>query len=280
MTEPAGIDPAPETPPVSTPPPPSVEPPAPEPPRTLSGAGLRYGSDDNVPEWAVGKTADEILAMTQQLYTTVQQGTLPAAPATPPSPASPAPSQTPSVDPQLLYTDPAAYTQAVFDQARTIAREELASAAPNVTSPISTMAKEYARGHRPEVWSAYGPEIEAEMAKVNVNARANIETWKMAVDLVAGRHVDTIALKRAEELMAASGDTGSIASAGGITNPSPGSSLSPIAKLFSEKDPSVQGYIDDGLTAADVVTQAARMGKTEEAYAEMLKNRMTRRVGA
>jgi len=245
---------------------------------SLHGAGLRYGDGDPVPDWAKGRTADEILETANQLYAAIQSGT-PAQP-TAPTPATPPPPSSSPVDPNLMYSNPHEYDRQLRESIRTEMRTELASAANSVTSPMASMAKEQAKTHRPKVWDRYGPEIETTMAQLGPNARADVSSWKRVINYVAGEHVDELADARAKEILARGGDSGSLPTHGGPPNMDPASGLSPIRKLFAENHPAVDGYQRDRIPVEKVIAHALKRGHTEEGYAEMLEKNTIRRAGA
>lgn len=186
--------------------------------------------------------------------------------------------QTPAIDPNLMYNDPAAYTAAVIAAARAEARQEFQAETQSAVAPLASMARNQAMTFRPEVWARYGPEIDALMADVNANARLNVDLWKRAVNMVAGEHVDEIAREKAEALIR-SGDVGTMPTNGSapLGSGSP-SSASPIRALFASNDPAIQAHKEADLTADDVIAYYAKMGKDETRAAETLKNAASRRV--
>ena len=258
---------------------PSSTPATPAQPQGLKGSGLRYTSEDGVPDWAIGKTADEVLKITQELHTALVSNTPTTSQAPAPTPSYDAPAPSADVDWNLMYSNPAEYHRQLKASVRAETTRELASASSEVIRPLSQMARSQATGHRPEVWKAYGPEIDAVMARVPAQSKADISIWKEAVDIVAGRHVDTLARLKAEELMK-SGDTGMLQGSGGRPPGASSTPSSPIKALFAEDHPSIKPFREEGLTAADVIAQAARMGHSETKYAEMLTRKSNRRVVA
>lgn len=227
-----------------------------------------------MPSWAVGKTADEVLKMTIALNDTVVRGT----PQAPPTPiASPPAPPSPGIDPDLMYRDAAAYTAQVIAEAERRADARIAAASQGFGAPMSSMAREQARTHRPEIWAKYGPEIDTLMAEISGPARLNVDIWKRAVNMVASDHIDEIARERAETLIR-SGDVGGLRTSGGVLDPSGASVLSPVRKLFADNDSAIQTYKEAGLTASDVIAHYAKMGKDETKAAETIKNSASRRM--
>lgn len=250
----------------------------PEPtPRGLRGSGLRYQEGDGVPSWAVGRTADEILSTASELYDTIQRGASQPSVNTPPPPQTPLTTSRP--DPSLIYSNPDEYHRQM--EAWTDARinERLEVASQGVVTPLTSMAKAQAQTHRPEIWKKYGPEVETMMANLSPAVKANVAVWRQAVDLVASNHVDEIAREKAEALMRAGGDPGSLPSSGGPPAPNRSSSLSPLHKLFSERHEAVRDYIEDRVPVEKVIARAKARGYSEEDYAKMLVERATRKAG-
>lgn len=244
-----------------------------------------------MPSWAAGKTADEILDLTNQLYTALQRGEVaspaahapPSTPAyTPPSPVNPS-DGIPQVDPTLIYTDPAAYHRQMEARTEAIIAARISGAEANVSGPLASMAKNQAMQNpkRKLVWEKYGPEIEAIIARVPPQARGRPDLWEEAADMVAGRHVDELAQARADEIMRRGSDAGQLSTQpGGNTPPTPGANRSPIDKLFDERHLAVKGFVDDNVSPAQVKAYAVARGYDEETYAKMLTDRTARKAGA
>lgn len=265
---------------------PSDTAPEPQAPRGLSGSGLRYSDADDVPDWAKGRTADEILSTAQQLYEALQAGQTAPAPAPAPTyQQAPTPAPTPQqglpeVDPNLIYSNPHEYHRQMEARQQAMVEARLNAASASVTSPMASMAKEQARMHRPEVWKKYGPEIEATMRQLGPQARADVSSWKRVVNYVAGEHVDELAAAKAQEMMSRGADSGSLRTQGGPPSMDPKSGMSPIRKLFAEEHPAIHGHLKDRITPETVIKHAAKRGYTEEAYAELLIKNATRSAGA
>lgn len=227
----------------------------------------------------VGKTAAEVARLAKDMYAALQRGT-PTAPA--PAPVAPKPvigAAGAGVDANLIYRDANAYTEAVLAEATRRAQENLASAGASFVTPLASMARMHAKAHRPDIWNSYAPEIEATMATLPDASRGDVSTWQRVVDFVASQHVDEIAEKRAREIIARGGDTGTLMS-GSVAGPSGIATMTPIRKLFSDNHPAIAGYKQDGLTPEMVIAQASKMGHTEEKYANMLTRRAAAVGGA
>jgi hypothetical protein len=126
-----------------------------------------------------------------------------------------------------------------------------------------------------EVWSKYGPEIDMTMTNVPIQNRADVNMWRQAAELVAGKHYKELARSEAERL-ASTADSGMLSSGSGVGT-APSVSSDPIDQLFAENHPSIQPFKSIGKSAADIRQHALAMGHSSEAYAEMLKNKRTLR---
>jgi hypothetical protein len=246
-------------------------------PKGLRGAGLRYAADDpSIPDYARGKTADEVLALSQKVYNAAMSGSQATPPASPaPPPQMPATNVTntnqPTLpDPQLQYSDPAAYQAALiaYNQA-TMQQQMQTFAAPMLAQQASFARAEARRNPRyTAIWEKYSGEIDAQMVNVPLQART-LEAWEMAAKIVAGDHLDELAQARAETL-AAQGDSGTISGSEvpGRTAATAGDALS---EMFRSNDPAVEKFRKIGYDAPKLIAHAAKMGHTPEAYATLLK---------
>lgn len=255
---------------------------------------FRYGTSSDVPTWAQGRTADEILKTASDLYAALQRGETASAPASSGVDVSNFNTQsvndmTPSsggsggddVDPNLLYSDPAAFTQRLRDSIRREMRSEMQQAAGSLTTPLASMAKHQAMQNpkRKLTWEKYGPEIETIVARLPEHARARPEIWDEAARMVAGEHVDELAQAKAEEIIRRGSDSGMLPSQGGPPAPSgSGSSGSPLAKLFDARDPAVKGFIDDGIPLEKVRSHYRKRGYTKDEDIVELLTRTKKKV--
>lgn len=284
----------PENAPAGNNPPNEPNPPEPQPPsepqpgsepaaRGLKGSGLRYTAEDGVPDWAVGKTADEILQLGQTFHSAAMgnqqlpQQNPPAPPQAPPMQTPQQPSAAGLPNPDLMYSDPAEYQR----QWDVYNRSQMQSMAQQLSQPMlqsqAQMARATARSDksRADVWADYSGEIDAEMARVPLEARANVDSWNLAADLIAGRHRHDLARKEAQTLAAAGGDSGTVRTDGLVPNGQASSNLDAIGKLFAEDSPAIKRFKDMGMSAAKVRDHAKMMGHTPEAYAEMLTKKQS-----
>lgn len=254
---------------------PSQEPPQPQAPLGLKGTDLRYQTDADVPDWAKGKTADEILAIAE----TMRNSLVTQPPQTQPTPTT---QQTTvqkqqALDPDLIYNDAAAYTQQMAGYVDQSVQRQIAAAATPILTPMVSLARDTASrdASMAEVWSKYGPEIDMTMTNVPMQNRADVAMWRQAAELVAGKHYKELARGEAERL-ASTADSGMLSSGGGVGTASP-TSGDPIDRLFADDHPSIQAFKRIGKSAADIRQHALTMGHSSEAYAEMLKNKRTLR---
>ena len=202
-------------------------------------------------------------------------------------PAAPAPVNVPvanaphRVNSDLVYRDAGAYTDEIMGAVDRLVNERLAGASQNFASPMSSMARDMAKSHKPEIWRAYEPEIDALMADVPAQAKLNVDLWKRAVNMVASDHIEEISRARAEEIMRSGNDTGGLRSGGGAPLGNvPSAASSPIRAMFASNDPAILPFKDAGLDAAAVIAHYAKMGKDETRAADTIKNAASRRVRA
>lgn len=274
----------------ATPPPPSSEPQPGQVARGLWDSGLKVEEDAPVPSWMRGKTFKEIADYSEQ----VMQAALTAAPAaTPPAPQpqpqqnyqpAPQPAQPQAAagmpNPDLMYSDAAEYQRqlAAFYDSRMQQQIQQASQ-PFLQSQVG-IARDSARRDPDDadVWAEYGHEIDQEMLRVPLQARANPDAWKTAASYVAGRHRKEMMQKAVERHGAQRHDSGTISSDGGIppgANGSAGAIGDEIDQLFHEDHPAVERFKKQGMNAQRVRAHAAAMGHSAEKYAEMLKRKAT-----
>jgi hypothetical protein len=232
-----------------------------------------------VPEWAVGRTADEILEIAKKMYEVVVQA--PHAPA-PPAPApAPAPSPAPALAPQapvqppnpdLMLTDPAEYQRQLTAYNQWLLDQRLQQVSVPVLASQAQMARNVVRSdpEYADVWASYGPEIDAEMARLPLEQRANPEMWRLATEMVAGRHRKELAAKLAAKA-AIPADAGTVPADAGVPHIQPNAHLDPIDRLFAEVPAIRERYEKAGVSAQAVKDHARAMGHTLESYAELLR---------
>lgn len=262
-----------------------------EPARGLRGAGLRYTAEDGVPEWAVGKTADEIVEIANELHQSLLDGSAYAGPsqqgAQPNGAQSPAngsrqpqPPQMnaqnggapPQPDPQLIYNDPSEYQRQLDAYNRWQTQQTIQQASGPLLQAQANMARDACR-RDPEyadVWDAYAPEIDALMQRVPMQNRADPKSWQQAAEMVAGRHRKELARKEAERL-AAEGNLGATIS-GDATTPGAdsGPSRDAISQLFADDHPAIQKFKEQGISAQKVRSHGVQMGHSPDEYAKIL----------
>ena len=254
----------------------------PKPPQTLEGSDLRISTDANTPEWAHGKNVGDLIAQVESLRDAVATATpapapLPPAPAAVPVPVPVAPASGISAD--AIYSDTEGFVRSIQDYTDAKVAEGLQAASGPILQPLAVMARNSAMANpkRKSVWDAYGPEIDAVMAKIPIENRANPELWDQAARMVAGEHIDELARKEADRLIASGGDAGMITSGGVTSATGNGITASPIQALFNDDHPSIQGFKEEGMSVSVVVDHARKMGYDEDTYAKMLEAKTSRR---
>lgn len=217
-------------------------------------AEFRYPDSPDVPAYARGKTASEILGLTQQLYQTVERvvGTTP--PAQPPAPpAAPAPTNL-ADDAYLTGAD---FRREAQTWAQQLARQNQATWDSVAQTNLELVKRDpqYA-----PIFAKYGPEVYNTLANVD-KSLWNVDNLRKVVRMVKADHVEEIASdlasQRLNEMQPTFRSTGAA--------PAPVSSNQPDYSLKSEKLPE------------DYRKRLAETGLTEEALDEFLRaNGMSR----
>lgn len=224
--------------------------------RSLKGAGLRYSSEDGVPAWAAGKTADEILAIASQAVGHIQaQSSTPAYTQNVQIPQAP--------DPELAYRDPVAYAReyAAYSDARVNA--QLAQVGAPVYGQLAAIARQQSKtGRYADVWRRWEPEIEIKLAGIPAQQRT-LELYDQAAQMVKADHIDEIAREQAEKLMAAGG-TGTERSSG--AGGAPPAAADPLEAAFAGNHPFFVDAKANGLSPASVRRFLEQTGQTAEEY--------------
>ena len=243
---------------------------SPSQPQAPAADPWRAGND--APEWARGKTPEEILGIAKQLAGVVQQhiqgGTAPAASPSPfaQSPHTPQPSyggyQPPQ--PQQPSYNPSPDEYVTGRDLQTWGQQAVQQVQPQLQAAIEMTAsgnlaqiqRDYATA-----FQKYGPEIYSTLANVPKNAWT-VDNLRKAVKFVLADHVEDLAREQAARVVAEM-DLGVRSSGGAPTGPV----SQPQAEytLQSEKLPS------------DWKERAAKAGLTEQALDEFCRaNDMTR----
>lgn len=269
---------------------PEAQPSEPQHGRGLKGAGLRYTAEDGVPEWAVGKTADEITELTDKLYKTIMNGSVyapqPQAPAAPSAPAAPyaAPFNMQGnaggpPDTALLYQNPEEYNRQLSAWHRAQTEQHLQNAAMPMLQGQVELAKAEAKRNpkNAEVWKRYAPEIEAELAHLPASLKANPKIWNDAADLIYGRHSDVFERDKLAAYKPA--DTGIMGADGLPNRTGTPQNLSPIAKAWAEDAGWIQQFKRlPGMSVAKLRQQVQKMGSSEADYVKHYEAKLAMRI--
>lgn len=190
-------------------------------------AEFRYPDAPNVPEWARGKSASEILAITQQLVETQAYGRSQPAPPQqqPPQPSYQPPAGNPNDDDYVTGRDLRAL--------RASATQEFQPLIQQLAQQHAATAYNIAKRDHADIFRRYEPEI------VQVLGRVPREQWTLdvienAVKFVKGNHVDELAEEKARRLAAQMEPTIRSSGSGGSASVSP---RTPELSLESEKLP-------------------------------------------
>lgn len=173
------------------------------PPASGPPAEFRFGSDANVPEWARGKTATEVL----NLASTMADALRANQPLPPPPPAAP-PAQPPTTPGNPTLDD---WIVRPDEASRRVAESVFADKLAPAIQGIQGIAQQFASTQRmlaetkfADDFRRWAPEIDAVMAQVAPEQRT-VDNYEKVVKFVRGNHVEEIAVERAKQLLAQGG---------------------------------------------------------------------------
>lgn len=232
-------------------------------------AEFRYTAGNGVPDWAVGKTAAEVLGLAVKQNEIISG--MPAYSAGQPKEV------TGNEKPWQQYVPNSGMAAAMPTDDEWVATPQKAfekALDANVASRFAPMfegmAASIAQGARAQAaivhakaFEKYGPEIDNEVAKVPIGQRT-VDLYRYAVDIVRGRHVDDVVEERVRERMA--GLPGAERSTGGASGAAASSGLLDWEKL----PPTVKDkWQRAGITEAEIREDCAKWGIRPEKFLEM-----------
>jgi hypothetical protein len=174
-----------------------------------------------------------------------------------------------------MYSDPAEYQRQLFAYNEWLTRQSIQQASAPFLQSQAQIARNASRSdpEYSDVWSEYAPEIDALMASLPVEQRANPQMWNQAAEMVAGRHRKELARKLAERLAASPSDTGTISTDGVGDSTGRAAPSDPIDRLFSEHPEIAERYRANGVDAAKLRSHLATMGRDPAQFVESLLKR-------
>ena len=225
--------------------------PSPEPFRFAAGAG--------VPDWAVGKTNQEVLAMAGQMaqaLQTVQPTRQPVAP----SVQQPVTVQQPSMPTQDDFTlDPVTATQRTLEYNYGLRVQPVLD---QLAAQMAGTGRQVAAMQHADEFRRWSPEIDQLVANVPAQQRT-AELYSQAVRLVKAAHLDELVTERANAKMAEMG-VGDRTSGGGTV-----ASLSPAAVDLTKLSPAYKAAMDAmGIGAGELHEFLGKTGQTMEQFVE------------
>lgn len=225
--------------------------PSPEPFRFAAGAG--------VPDWAVGKTNQEVLAMAGQMaqaLQTVQPTRQPVAP----SVQQPVTVQQPSMPTQDDFTlDPVTATQRTLEYNYGLRVQPVLD---QLAAQMAGTGRQVAAMQHADEFRRWSPEIDQLVANVPAQQRT-AELYSQAVRLVKAAHLDELVTERANAKMAEMG-VGDRTSGGGTV-----ASLSPSAVDLTKLSPAYKAAMDAmGIGAGELHEFLGKTGQTMEQFVE------------
>lgn len=206
---------------------------SPTPPSGESGkeqGEYRYPNDPNLPDWARGKTAAEILALTQQLVDDRVRGTQRQEPQ---QQYQPPQGYQPTQQYQSNPGDEDYVTGKDLKALRQAAMAELQPHLQQVMNQNAAAAYRMAKREYADVFKKYEPEIVAVLGNVD-RSQWSLDVIENAVKFVRGNHVDELAEEKARQLAAQMEPTIRSTGSGGSAPVSP---AKPEHSLDSEKLP-------------------------------------------
>ena len=226
----------------------------------------------NDPEWAKGKSREEIVALSQQVFQQLpqlqnQQQAQPVAP----QQQAPVPIGTP--DPDLQYSDPAAYQQQqdahqtalIQQQVQTMGQAALGPLYQNqamVNRRMVEQDSEYS-----EVFSKFGHEIDAQVASVPFDQRT-IDAYQWVANQVRGVHWKEFAYDARQTR----GNDSPTVSVG--DQPIPGAEPTyrdPLDEFWASDHAYVRAAKVEGLTKSDIRDQVGAMGLDVPSYIKAIQ---------
>ena len=225
--------------------------PSPEPFRFAAGAG--------VPDWAVGKTNQEVLAMAGQMaqaLQTVQPTRQPVAP----SVQQPVTVQQPSMPTQDDFTlDPVTATQRTLEYTYGLRVQPVLD---QLAAQMAGTGRQVAAMQHADEFRRWSPEIDQLVANVPAQQRT-AELYSQAVRLVKAAHLDELVTERANAKMAEMG-VGDRTSGGGTV-----ASVSPSAVDLTKLSPAYKAAMDAmGIGAGELHEFLGKTGQTMEQFVE------------
>ena len=253
-------------------------------PRTLKGAGLRYGSEDEVPEWAKGKTADEVLELANEVFrtlpTTAPQQQVPQEPVQQPQQATYQPHPQvaqvgpPSLD--LAYSDQEEYNRQLVAWQQASTQQQVQQAGQQVLRPVyqnmAVMARnEVARNSEYKaVFQKYGHEVDQEMSNVPFEQR-NVQAYEWLAQKVLGKHAKELLGEEIRNEIRSSGGPDT-ASASQVVGTEPATYNSALDEFWASDDAYVRNARAEGLSKEQIRENIGLMGLDEESYIKAIKS--------
>lgn len=220
---------------------------------------FRFAAGPEVPAWAVGKTAQEILQVSKQMADALAtapapRSTVPPVPSTPPPPPA---ATMPSDDDWV--TNPAKATQQVLEYNY---GQRVQPVIERLLAQQAGTARGLAAQQFADEFRRWGPEIDQLVASIPAEQRP-FELYQNAVKVVRANHVDEIASERVQQRLAEMGVTDR--TSGGGTVASVAGSTVDLSKI----SPAYKATIDAmGITESQLREFLTATGQTMEQFVE------------
>lgn len=166
-------------------------------------------------------------------------------------------------DPNLMYTDPAAYQRQVLSYTQNQMSAQLQAMATPVMEQQSYLAKNASKTdpNVSDVWRRYEPEIEAKLASIPQHLRTK-QLYDEAASIVRGAHWRDFAREEAQRLVATGSGSERVSSGGAMPAPQ----VDALDTFWDTSHPFVDTAKSHGMTKADIRSFLRRSGKSVDQY--------------
>ena len=240
-------------------------------------ASGQFQSPDD-PTWAQGKSREEIISLSQQVFQQLpqlqQQQQQPQQQAAPQAQA-PAPVTGGLPDPDLQYSDPAAYQRQLEAYQTGLVRQQMETMGQQALGPLyqnQAMVNRRMVEQDPsysDVFSKFGHEVDAQMASVAFEQRT-IEAYQWVADRVRGTHWKEFA----HDYAADQRQTRDQPTVSASDQPIPGAEPSyrdPLDEFWDSDHGYVRNAKSEGLTKNDIRENVGAMGLDVPSYIKAIQ---------
>jgi hypothetical protein len=248
------------------------------PPEQPRDPGTGQFQSPNDPAWAQGKSREEIISLSQQVFQQLPQ--LQQQQQQPQQERQVAPQPAPSgalgpPDPDLQYSDPATYQRQLEAYQTALIQRQMETMGQQALGPLyknQAMVNRRMVAQDPDyadVFSKFGLEIDTQMASVNFEQRT-IEAYQWVADRVRGTHWKEFA----HDYAADQRQTQEQPTVSASEQPIPGAEPSyrdPLDEFWDSGHGYVRNAISEGLTKNDIRENVNAMGLDVPSYIKAIQ---------